>query len=267
MVDSTKHDAWAAGESYEAYMGRWSRHIAAEFIRWLKHPNALEWLEIGCGTGALSSEVLSACKPKSLVCIDSSEGFVKLARQSIQSTAAEFRVASAEEIPISDQSMDCVVSALALNFISDKAMALSEMRRVLKPKGCLAFYVWDYPGGGVEFMRSFWRAAVTCDPSASEYTEDKRFPYCTEEGLSELVANAGFREIQTTALEVLSVFRSFDDLWIPFTLGAGPAPGYCSNLSADDREELRRTLKSQLKIGSDGTIALNLRAWGIRAVS
>ena len=265
MGDATKHDAWAAGDSYEAYMGRWSRNIAVEFVRWLDIPKGQDWLELGCGTGALSSEVLLQCSPHHLICSDSSEGFINSAKQRINSELVQFQIASAEDIPVPDESRDCVVSALAINFMSDKSKALSEMKRVLKPNGTLGFYVWDYPGGGVGFMRAFWNAAVTCDPNASEFTEDRRFPYCTEKALSELVSDAGFTQIHSTALEVSSIFQSFDDLWMPFTLGAGPAPGYCANLSPEKREVLRMTLKNQLETSDDGSIPLKLRAWAVRA--
>lgn len=265
MTNSTKHDAWAAADGYEKYMGRWSRQIATEFLSLLEMPNGLSWLEIGCGTGALSAEILKRSAPQDLTCIDPSENFLNETRSNLNSDLVNFKVASAEALPMLEESMDCVVSALVFNFITDKATALAEMKRVLKPAGTLAFYVWDYPGGGVEFMRAFWTAAVTCDPSAAQFTEDKRFPFCTKQGLEKMVAEAGYSEINTRTIEVSSVFQNFEDLWTPFTLGAGPAPGYCSSLSLDRQEKLKTTLQNQLSIRSDGSIPLNLRAWAVTA--
>ena len=47
-------DTWVSGEAYERYIGRWSRHVAREFIKWLSVSAGSQWLDVGCGTGALS---------------------------------------------------------------------------------------------------------------------------------------------------------------------------------------------------------------------
>jgi SAM-dependent methyltransferase len=166
-----------------------------------------------------------------------------------------------------DQSRDSVVSALVLNFIPDKEQALKEMVRVCRPGGTVAFYIWDYPGGGVEFMGAFWQAAVSIDPEAADLAEDKRFPYCTQDGLKSLASAAGLVEIKSTPIEAPAVFKSFDDFWTPFTLGAGPAPGYCLNLEPEAREHLRSTLQNRLRNQDDGSIPMKIRAWGIKATT
>lgn len=93
MAQDTRHDAWQAGDSYEAYMGRWSRQVAPRFLDWLAPPQDLDWLEVGCGTGALSAAVLARAAPRSLIAIDPSEGFVAKARDSLPDARAEFRAA------------------------------------------------------------------------------------------------------------------------------------------------------------------------------
>ena len=98
------------------------------------------------------------------------------------------------------------------------------MRRIVRPGGTVGFYVWDYPGGVIAFMRAFWTAAVALDPAARELTEDRRFPFCTRDGLAALAAEAGL-DAELAAIESPAVFRDFEDYWRPFTLGAGPAPG------------------------------------------
>ena len=160
MNESSRHDAWSAGDSYDAYMGRWSRQIATKFLDWLDKEKALDWLEVGCGTGALSESILSKCEPGSFLGIEQSEGFVAAARENIVDDRAEFQVGDAQDLALPEQSRDSVVSALVLNFIPDKEKALKEMIRVSRPGGTVAFYVWDYPGGGVEFMSAFWQAAI-----------------------------------------------------------------------------------------------------------
>lgn len=265
MAESTRHDAWQAGDSYEMYMGRWSRPVAAQFLDWLDVPDGLDWLDVGCGTGALSSAIIERRRPKSLVAIDPSQGFVDKARENVSDSCTEFRVGDAQALSLEAASRDVVASALMLNFVPDKAKALSEMKRVLRPGGVVGFYVWDYPGRGVEFMRAFWEAATALNPDAGDLTEDKRFPFCTPDGLKEIVGACGLGNIECTALESPTVFRDFEDYWRPFTLGAGPAPGYCVSLEPDAREQLREKLSDTLPRRDDGSIALKTRAWAVKA--
>jgi len=149
--------------------------------------------------------------------------------------------------------------------VADKTQALSEMKRVARVGGTIGYYVWDYPGGGVEFMHAFWRAATALDPGAADLTEDRRFPFCTREGLIELARSAGLASLDFTAIEVATVFRDFADYWRPFTLGAGPAPGYCVSLAPEARQRLKQKLQEDLPPGADGAIHFKARALAIRA--
>ena len=191
--------------------------------------------------------------PRSVTAVDPSEGFVAHARRNAADLAPSFLFGDAQDLPVEDASRDAVVSGLVLNFVPDRARALAEMRRVARPGGRIGFYVWDYPGGGVEFMHAFWTAAAGLDPAAGELAEDRRFPFCEPEALTRLAADAGIAGVACTPIETRSVFRDFDDFWRPFTLGAGPAPGYCVKLPADARERLRETLRSRLP--AEGTAA------------
>ena len=267
MAESARHDAWQAGDSYDSYMGRWSRKVAPLFIDFVDPPGGLDWLEVGCGTGALSAQILARGEPKSLVAIDPSAGFVAKARGTLTDPRASFEVGDAQNLPFADASRDIAVSGLVLNFVPDREKALAEMKGVLRPGGTLAFYVWDYPGGGIEFMRAFWRAATALDPKAADLTEDKRFPFCTREGLNALVEKAGLRPVADTALEVPTVFRNFEDYWTPFTLGAGPAPGYCVSLDPAARQKLRDKLEADLPRGPDAEIPFKARAWALKAMA
>ena len=267
MIETSRHDAWNAGDSYDIYMGRWSRQIAIRFLDWLNLPKQLGWLEVGCGTGALTESILSKCEPSSLLGIEQSQEFVATAQANVVDDRVEFQVGDAQDLGLPDHSRDSVVSALVLNFIPDKEKALKEMLRVCRPGGTVAFYVWDYPGGGLELLRTFWKAAISLNTEAADLAENKRFPYCTQEGLKNLASAAGLVEIESTPLEAPAVFKSFDDFWNPFTLGAGPAPGYCVNLEPEAREQLRCTLLRRLSILDDGSIPMKIRAWGIRATT
>jgi SAM-dependent methyltransferase len=264
-MSEARHDAWQAGESYDGYMGRWSRQLAPRFLDWLGVPNRLDWLDVGCGTGALSGAILARCNPRSLVAIDPSEGFIATARRNVSDQRAEFRVGDAQCLPVESASRDVIASALALNFVPDRHLALAEMRRVARPGATVGFYVWDYPGGGLEFVHAVWQAATALDPAAQDLSEDRRFPFCNPDGLRALVAGQVFSSIACAAIEIPTVFRDFDDYWLPFTWGTGPVPGYCASLAPDDRERLRARLSATLPREADGTIPLKARAWAVRA--
>jgi SAM-dependent methyltransferase len=267
MAQTTRHDAWQAADNYEAYMGRWSRQIAPRFLDWLDASNGLDWLEIGCGTGALSAAILTRYAPKSLICIDPSEGFVAKARADVPDARVAFQVGDAQNLTAASGSKDIIVSALALNFIPDKDRALAEMKRVARVGATVAFYVWDYPGGGIEFMRAFWTAATDLDSKALDLTEDKRFPFCTPDGLTGLAERAGLTSVAHCSIEIPTVFKDFDDYWHPFTLGAGPAPGYCASLDPEARQLLKERLHASLPRREDGSIPLKARAWAVKAMA
>ena len=263
MTQDSAFDAWSMGQSYEHYMGRWSRKIAAEFLTWLDAPDGADWLEIGCGTGALTSAILQGNEPKSILATDASEDFVNHARAAIDDPRVRFQTADAQNLPGANATVDIVTSALVFNFIPDKLAALADMQRVLRPGGTLSFYVWDYPGGGVGFIDAFWKAAATLDPKAAELDEGKRFPFCTTEGLADLCARAGIADPTIAPLEITTEFPDFEAFWKPFTLGAGPAPGYCMSLSEDQRAALKSHLSEELDKG--GPIRLSARAWAVKA--
>jgi SAM-dependent methyltransferase len=262
MSTTARHDAWSAGESYERYMGRWSRLVAARFLDWLGAPNGAAWLDLGCGTGALTQSILARCNPSSVAAIDPSEGFVAHARATTSDERARFEVGDAQKIPLPDASVDVAASALVLNFVPDKIAALREMERVVRPGGAISFYVWDYPGGGMGFMTAFWKAAIALDPKAAELGEGRRFQFCNPEGLSALCREAGLPSVTVAPIEIETRFASFEDYWQPFTLGAGPAPGYCVSLPEDKRAALKERLMRD--VGGDGPVSFTARAWVVK---
>lgn len=266
MPEQARHDAWSAGDSYDAYMGRWSRQIAPMFVDWLNAERDLDWVEVGCGTGALSAQILERAVPASLVAIDPSAGFIAKARAAIPDPRTTFGLGDAQALALPSASADVVVSALVLNFVPDRQKALAEMCRVARSGGTVALYLWDYPGGGVEFMRAFWTAATALDPGARDLTEDKRFPFCTPDSLTAALAEAGLTAIRCQPLTAPTVFRDFEDFWHPFTLGAGPAPGYCTSLPPDHRQKLKESLETTLPRQPDGSIQLKTRAWALASV-
>lgn len=256
-------DAWHAAEQYEQYMGRWSRLAAVAFLRWLNLPAGGRWLEIGCGTGALTATIMAEELPRSLLALDPSSRFLALAQQAVDGAVCV--TATAEALPARDHTFDAALSGLALNFFPDPAPALCELRRVVRPGGTIAAYVWDY-AGGMEMLRHFWDTAVALDPAAAALDEGRRFPQ-QDHTLAALFAAAGLQAVATTALDVPLHYRDFDDYWLPFLDGPGPAPGYVKTLPASQQQALAERLQATLPVAADGTITLTARAWAIRGAT
>ncbi len=137
-------DKWAAGDAYETFMGRWSRRVADDFLEWLAPMARAHWLEVGCGTGALTEVICQRAEPASLLACDPSPEFVSFARNSIKDISVTFLIAGADNLPRRDGGFDVVVSGLALNFIPQPSDAVRSMRDRTRRGGVLAAYVWDY---------------------------------------------------------------------------------------------------------------------------
>jgi SAM-dependent methyltransferase len=258
------HDVWAAGDAYEAYVGRWSRRVAEAFLTWLGPPAGWRWLDVGCGTGALSAAVLAQADPAQVTGVDPSEGFLAEARRRIGDDArATFHAGDARTLPLPDDAFDAVVSGLAVNFVPEPDRAVAEFVRVLAPGGLAAAYVWDY-AQGMEMMKRFWDAAADLDPDAVDLDEGRRFPLCRPEPLRQLWTDAGLDDVSVRPIAIPTVFADFDDYWRPFLGGQGPAPGYAMSLPAERRDALRDRLRATLPVGADGSIALTARAWAVR---
>jgi SAM-dependent methyltransferase len=259
----TLGDEWSVGRAYDAYMGRWSRLVAREFVRWLGPARGRRWLDVGCGTGALAYAILEDAAPRSIVGVDRSKGFVAHARARARDARAAFQVADARALPIAGDRLDVVVSGLALNFVPAPAAMVAEMARVGRPGGTIALYVWDY-AGGMELLRRFWSAARTLDPAAAVLDEAGRFPGCAPAPLGALFVAAGLSGVETRGIEVAIRFRDFDDCWSPFLGGQGPAPAYVVSLPDDRRSALRELLRAALPVAPDGSVPLTARAWAVR---
>ena len=259
-------DRWLAGDAYETYMGRWSRGLARSFIEWLRPPASANWLEIGCGTGALTSAICAMSRPASVVACDPSAAFVEHARRTLAATAATFTIAGADRLPHREGGFDLGVSGLVFNFLPDPALAVASIRERLRPGGIIAAYVWDY-ADGMEFLRIFWEEAAALDPAADAVDERRRFRLCQQPALAALFQNAGLADVETGPIEIPTDFAGFDEYWSPFLSGTGPAPAYVASLDAPGRSALEQQLKQHLSPADDGVIRLRARAWAARGVS
>jgi SAM-dependent methyltransferase len=257
-------DVWASGDAYEPYVGRWSRPVAAEFLRWLDVPAGGRWLDVGCGTGAVSGTVLTTGFPTLVVGVDPAEGYVRYAQAHVTDPRTRFGVGSAVALPVRDDAFDAVVSGLVLNFVPGPERAVAEMARAARPGGTVGAYVWDY-AGDMQLMRYFWDTAGTLDPRARALDEGVRFPLCRPQPLRELFVGAGLADVEVRPIDVATRFRDFDDYWTPFLGGQAPAPGYAMSLDEERRTALREHIRSRLPVEADGSIGLVARAWAVRA--
>lgn len=265
MTSSKPRELWTAGNRYEDYVGRWSRLIAREFIDWLQLPPQLRWVDVGCGTGALTETILACAAPAEVFGIDPSEEFVSEAIDRLQDNRVRFQIGEARALPLENTAVDVVVSGLVLNFVPGPAAAIAEMRRVVRAGGTVALYVWDY-AGEMQMMRHFWNAVIALDPSARPLDEGERFVICNLERLLALFKECGIREPECTILDVPTVFSNFDDLWSPFLGGQGPAPTYLGTLSEDRQASLREHVRARLPTAKDGSIHLIARAFAVRGI-
>jgi SAM-dependent methyltransferase len=262
-VATEEFDRWSSGSDYESYIGRWSRLVAPLFLAWLDVPPGRRWLDVGCGTGALTAAILAGCDPSSVAGVDPSEEFVAHARETLVDPRVTFGMGDATTTGLADGDVDVVVSGLVLIFVPDLAAALAEAQRVLSPGGLVAGYVWDY-AEGMQFLRRFWDAAAALDPAAGRLDEADRFPIAAPGPLASAFSAAGLEDVAVRPIEVPTVFDDFDDLWTPFLGGAGPAPGYVRSLSAPAREALRDRLRAAVAPDPEGPIRLTARAWAVR---
>lgn len=254
---------WAGGDAYERYVGRWSRPVAAEFIRWLDVPAGRDWVDVGCGTGALTAAILAAAAPGRVCGYDLSPQQLPAARAQVDDPLAQFAQANATLLPDPPHAYDAAVSGLVVNFVAEPVRAIAEMRRVVRRDGVVAVYAWDY-AGEMQLIRTFWEAAVELDPSAVALDERRRFAECRPGPLQRLFESAGLRDVHVRPIDVPTRFRDFDDYWQPFLGGQGPAPGYVVSLDEARQGALRELIRGWLPAAPDGSITLNARAWAVR---
>ena len=262
-VMSQFSDQWAAGSTYEQFMGRWSRKLASQYVAWLRPAVHLHWLDLGCGTGALTGAIFQHTAPASVMACDPAEPFVEYARQHVRRSSATFIIASADDFPVRDGGYDVIASLLALNFFSDPPAALDRMRKASTPGGLITACVWDY-AGEMQFLRFFWEAAAGIDDRAGILDEGKRFPLCAPDKLISLFGGAGLVDVRCEAIEITTEFADFNDYWTPLLGGTGPAPAFVASLNEENRERLRTSLERTLSREAAGPIHLRARAWAVR---
>ncbi len=255
------------GEAYEPLTGRWSRMIAPQFVKWLGIAGHAQWLDVGCGTGAIIQAVLETANPAEVIGIDSSSSFIAYARRQIDDPRVRYEVGDARSLPVPSNQYAAVVSGLVLNSIpaGDLSRSMLEMVRAARAGGVVGAYVWDY-ADGMELRSRFWQAAADVDSDSAQCDERTRYSICNPDALQRIFERARLNAIETTAFECEARFPSFDDYWLPFLAGYGVASHYLLSLSEDQRQSLREHLRGSLEIADDGSLTLGVRAWGVMGV-
>jgi SAM-dependent methyltransferase len=258
-------DGWTAGSTYEEFMGRWSRRLAPMFVAWLGVRPGAHWLDVGCGTGAMTTAIARHADPASVTGCDPAEALIAYASEHAVDVRIAYQVAGAGGLPVRAGGYDCVTSLLALNFFPDPAAAVREMRSLLAPGGVISACVWDY-AGRMDFLRIFWDVACALDPAAEAHDEGRRFPLCQPASLVRLFEEGGISQVRCDPLDLPTTFAGFPDYWRPLLGGVGPAPAYVAALAPERRNELAGRLERHLAADAGGAIALTARAWAVRGI-
>ena len=258
-------DRWTSGARYEQWMGRWSRLLAQEFLKWLHLPAGLRWIDVCCGSGIVTETIVERSAPASVAGVDASSDQIAFAREHRARSNVTFETADAMALPFPDSYFDVTVCGLGLHYIPNPARALEEFCRVTRPGGTIAVYVWDY-AHGARFLREFWDAAIAIDGEASAFDQARRFPMCTPDGLRAFFEQANLENLTLHALDVVTRFASFDDYWDPFLTGQGSAPNYLAKQDQKVQAAIRERLKAVLPTNAQGGIDLPARAWAIRGL-
>jgi len=257
-------DRWTSGAAYDQWMGRWSRLLAVQLLKWLDAKAGLRWIDVCCGSGIVTQAIVGYTAPASIVGVDASHEQINFARQRRTYDNVIFQTADATALPFADATFDVAVCGLGLNFIPTPGLGLEEFCRVTRPAGAIAVYVWDY-AEGARFLREFWDTAVAMDSEAATFDQARRFPMCTPEGLLSLFKQAKLEDITLHALDVVTRFASFDDYWEPLLTGQGSAPNYLATRDKKIQTAIRDHLRAGLPTNAQGAIELPARAWAIRA--
>jgi SAM-dependent methyltransferase len=243
-----------AVDAYERFMGRYSRPLAYEFARAADVAAGERVVDVGCGTGALTSVLAELVGPELIAAADPSEPFVEECRARVP--GADVRVGPAEALPFGDETFDCALAQLVFHFVSDQAAGVAEMARVTRPGGRVAACVWDFTGG-MTMLRAYWDAALEVDPDAPD--EVGRFGGRPGE-LAQMWRDRGLRDVTDGSLTVSSQYHDFDELWESFLGGVGPVGAHAASLDESRRDAVRGVLRRRL--GSPvGSFSLTARAW------
>lgn len=244
-----------AADAYDRFMGRYSVPLAPQLADFASVAAGQHVLDVGCGPGALTAELVERLGPAAVSAVDPSEPFVAAARE--RYPEVNVRQAAAEQLPFETRAFDAALAQLVVHFMADPTAGLREMARVTREGGVVAACVWDH-AGGTGPLSVFWEAARQLD---SETEDESKLAGSGEGHLAQLFDSAGLQEVEETTLPVSVEHPSFDDWWEPYTLGVGPAGSYAAGLDAIGQAALRERCRDLLPAAP---FVLTSRAWAAR---
>jgi SAM-dependent methyltransferase len=244
-----------AADAYDRFMGRYSVPLAAVFADFAGVVDGQRVLDVGCGTGALTAELVSRVGPAAVTAVDPSEPFVAAVQE--RHPAVDVRLAAAEQLPFGENAFDVALAQLVVHFMTHPVEGLREMARVTREDGVVAACVWDHAGGHGP-LSVFWEAAHELDPDVEN---ESQLAGAREGGLTELFEAAGLRAVEESALSVELEHPSFEEWWEPFTLGVGPAGSYAARLDPERQARLRERCRELLP---QAPFVVTARAWTAR---
>ena len=246
-----------AADAYDQFMGRYSRLLSPHLADLAGIHPGQRVIDVGCGPGALTAELVERVGPANVAAVDPSEPFVAAA--TARHPGVDVRRAAAEALPFGDDSFDSAVAQLVVHFMEDPVAGLSEMGRVTRPGGVVAACVWDHAGGRGP-LSVFWRAARELDPTVDD---ESRLAGAREGHLVALFEQAGLRDIQGTTLSASLEHPTFEAWWSPYTRGVGPAGAYATGLDAERQAALRERCRALMP---PAPFVLTSQAWAARGL-
>jgi SAM-dependent methyltransferase len=244
--------------AYDRYMGRYSRPLAPLLADFAGVQPGQRVLDVGCGPGALTVEVVGRVGARHVAAADPSEGFARACAERLP--GVDVQTAPAERLPWSSGAFDTVLSQLVVSFMTDADAGLGEMRRVARDGGVIASCTWDYRGE-MQMLRTFWDAALSLDPAVPD--EARVLRYIDLDSLRQLWLRTGLGDVRSTELVVTVDYTDYEDFWQPFLTGTGPAGAYCVSLDDSHRGALRDAVFQRLG-APRGSFTLAARAWAVR---
>ena len=247
-----------AADAYDRFMGRYSVHLAPQLVDLAGISAGQRVLDVGCGPGALTTELVGRLGAEAVTAVDPSESFVTATKARLP--GVDVRTASAEALPFDDEGFDATLAQLVVHFMTDPVAGLREMGRVTRADGVIAACVWDHAGGGGP-LATFWNAAHGLD---MDVIDESKLAGAREGHLVELFREADLRDVEQHVLHVRVEHETFEDWWEPYTLGVGPAGAFVAGLDDQTRAKLRDRCRAALP---PAPLVLTARAWAARGVT
>jgi ubiquinone/menaquinone biosynthesis C-methylase UbiE len=248
------------GDAYEKLMGRWSRAAGDVFIDWLALPPKLNWVDVGCGTGAFTELVLERCGPAYICAIDPSEDQIAYAKSLPSAARVSYQVGDAQSLPYSNDEFDVAAMALVMVFVPNPTKAVAEMARVVKPGGTVATYMWDNLGGGF-IQRPLTEALNEMNVPVSHHPGN---PNSRLDAMNRFFEAAGLDQITTRKIDIEVSYANFNDYWTAQTGLSNPQVSAIRKMAASDVERLKATVRERLS-AKDGSIAYPAWANAVKA--